>query len=314
MQHWSSYWREQQKRRQATPAYGKVLERHWRALFEACGRRAELLDVGTGNGDVAILMARHAVSENLEWRVTGVDLAEIHPPENLLPDVREHLHFVGETALEKLPFEDGRFDLVTSQFAVEYADLEAALQECLRVLASGGRLAVVAHCAGSGLVRGSQATLEVLDPALDEDGLVDRALALVRKVQPVLSTGGVEALGEDAEANRLRAAYNEAVGRIQQAVGSRAVLPLAESLLGEVSSLVQSCGQTALPAIEQEINRLRRYYEDSRQRAVDQLGAAQSGERVPAVLERLGATPVVEDLYFGKDLIGRSILAESAAR
>jgi SAM-dependent methyltransferase len=96
-----------------------------------------LLDVGCGTGVVAITAARRGAV------VTGLDLT----PE-LLARAREHAA-AGKVTItwkegdvESLPFEDGSFDVVTSQFGHMFAPrAEVALREMLRVLKPGGRIA-----------------------------------------------------------------------------------------------------------------------------------------------------------------------------
>ena len=96
-----------------------------------------VLDVGTGTGLVAHLVATH-VSPGL---VMGIDLSE-----NMLSIARAHktknAQFVGMAA-EHLVFRPAMFDLVTMGEALAYfADPTTALAEANRVLRPGGRLAV----------------------------------------------------------------------------------------------------------------------------------------------------------------------------
>jgi len=285
-----------------------VLESLWQRLFETIGKGARVLDVGTGSGDVAILMARHSLAGDLDWDVTGVDAAEIHPPEGLPPAVREQMTFLPGTRAEKLPFDDRSFDLITSQFALEYADLHAALSECLRVLKPGAVLGVLAHCEDSGLVRGSHSTIALLDQALDEGGLFDGAKQLIERVQPLLSSGGVQALQNDAVANRRRVAFNETVERLQQSVTSRALVPFVEQLLADTTAVMQSCNRFSLAGVNEELAQIRAKYADSRQRALDQLAAASTGERIDATLQALGIREdriASEYVHFNSDRIGR---------
>jgi SAM-dependent methyltransferase len=96
-----------------------------------------VLDVGCGTGVVAITAAREGAE------VTGLDLTPA-----LLERARENSRVAEvkvewrEGDAESLPFEDGAFDVVMSQFGHIFAPRpEVAIAEMLRVLKPGGTIA-----------------------------------------------------------------------------------------------------------------------------------------------------------------------------
>jgi SAM-dependent methyltransferase len=97
-----------------------------------------LLDVGTGTGVVAITAARAGAV------VTGIDLTP-----DLLDAARENARIARLAAVqwfegdaERLPFPDGQFDVVVSQFGHMFAPRpDVAVAEMRRVLKPGGRVA-----------------------------------------------------------------------------------------------------------------------------------------------------------------------------
>jgi SAM-dependent methyltransferase len=97
-----------------------------------------VLDVGTGTGVVAITAARAGAS------VTGLDLTPA-----LLDVARENARVASlgstqwlEGDAESLPFPDGKFDVVASQFGHMFAPRpDIAIAEMRRVLKPGGRIA-----------------------------------------------------------------------------------------------------------------------------------------------------------------------------
>src|SRR5919206_1675636 len=93
-------------------------------------RRPRILDVGCGTGANLIMLSKYGDAE-------GVDVSE-----DALAFCRERgLDNVTLGAGEKLPYEDGTFDLVTAFDVVEHMDDDlAGLSEMRRVLRPGGRV------------------------------------------------------------------------------------------------------------------------------------------------------------------------------
>jgi ubiquinone/menaquinone biosynthesis C-methylase UbiE len=108
-------------------------------VADAAGIRtaSKVLDVGCGTG----VLAREALGRvGLDGRVVGLDLNEgmLAVAARVEPRVEWRR---GDA--ESLPFEDGYFDVVASQFALMYfPDRVASLREMWRTLAPGGRLAI----------------------------------------------------------------------------------------------------------------------------------------------------------------------------
>jgi ubiquinone/menaquinone biosynthesis C-methylase UbiE len=118
-----------------------------RVAVELDGRApSAILDVGTGTG----VLARSLVGRWPEARVTGVDasraMLEVADGESrraLATIDLERLDWRTGLA-ESLPFGDAAFDLVVSSFVYQLVpDRSRALEEALRVLRPGGRLAFV---------------------------------------------------------------------------------------------------------------------------------------------------------------------------
>ncbi len=122
------------------------MHRRWKTVTLAAlgGRRhGNVLDVATGTGDLALALATGSTSA----RVVGLDfsaamLVQAHARGGQLPaDTR--LTFVRGDAL-RLPFDDAAFSAATSSFALRnVADLGQMFRELARVLAPGGRVALL---------------------------------------------------------------------------------------------------------------------------------------------------------------------------
>lgn len=122
------------------------IDRIWRAraVRQLCRRAPrKILDIATGTGDLAILLA----SRMPQATVTGVDLSAgmigigQHKITRAGLDARVTLQVADCLAL---PFADGTFDCVTAAYGVRnFADLEAGYREMHRVMAPGATLCVI---------------------------------------------------------------------------------------------------------------------------------------------------------------------------
>ena len=123
----------------------------------------EVLDVGCGTG---VLAAAATERVGPEGRVVGLD-----PNEPMLTVAGRRPEPVEwrSAAAEAIPYTDGAFDRVVSQFALMYfADRAGGLAEMARVTAPGGRMAV-ATWAGVADCPGYAALVDVVARTVGED-------------------------------------------------------------------------------------------------------------------------------------------------
>lgn len=102
----------------------------------------KVLDIATGTGDLAIMLAKAGI-EN----VTGLDISrgmlDIGEKKVVEEGLNKRIDLViGDS--ENLPFDKGSFDAITVAFGVRnFENLELGLSEILRVLKPGGSLTVL---------------------------------------------------------------------------------------------------------------------------------------------------------------------------
>ncbi len=186
--------------------YAGEIAGSWRAFFAELPAGACILDLCTGNGAVALL----AAEEGRAARIVAVDQADIDPPAFVSrhADLYARVDFRGGTDVESLPFGDGGFDAVVSQYGIEYADLSRALPEAVRMIAPGGRLRVVVHAADGVVVRDARVVIEDADLLLVGIDLPGHAARCFEAVVAVERDGG-----DAARADSSFAGFQEALMR-----------------------------------------------------------------------------------------------------
>lgn len=161
-QSWNTYW-------QGTGDVGEFtaggvshpdITAFWNSLFTKIashGQRVQLLDVATGNG--AILAVASSILDTETTTMTCVDIsaAAIANVEQRFPAVTG----IVADALS-IPLESGQFNLVTSQFGVEYAGL-AAIGESARMAGRGGQLVLMMHIVDSIMHKECQANRAAIE-------------------------------------------------------------------------------------------------------------------------------------------------------
>ncbi|MCX5863940.1 MAG: class I SAM-dependent methyltransferase [Deltaproteobacteria bacterium] len=173
---WTHYWsKASAKPRGCLPDLPGVAADHiqeiWLQFFASLPLGARLLDLGTGGG--AVLIEAQAFRPDL--RLTGVDYATV------LPELNKAITLYPGTRLENLPFDDGKFEAITSQFAIEYSNVSATIQEVYRVLAFAGSYLFICHHADGVIVRDNLPRLKALREAISPAGLLYTAIQAVRQ-------------------------------------------------------------------------------------------------------------------------------------
>lgn len=187
---WTNYWRTGNRHsclvtKQEGAVDVPVHDEGWREFFGTLQESAHILDVGTGNGAVALLAYEVGQAENRNFKIHGVDAAEIVP--EVTEDAEEdYLQFHSVVPMEKLPFADNTFDCAVSQYALEYSDIGVSLSEIARVLKPDGKARFIMHSVDSGPVQSSVQELKVLKQILDDIGILKllRAMIVTRTEKP----------------------------------------------------------------------------------------------------------------------------------
>ena len=140
-----------------------------------------MLDVGCGGG----FTIRRLLKRSQDAQVYGIDISEesVAKAKKVNAEVLDKQVFVTLGSAEKLPYEDGKFNLVTAVETVYFwPNLPNCLQEVRRVLKSGGKFAILVEVVDSdskwtNVVEGMTAySPEDLKKLLDEAGLTQKEI------------------------------------------------------------------------------------------------------------------------------------------
>ncbi len=152
--HWTAYW--QTGALTSLPMdfkenYDGELALYWNDILSNSQTPVSILDVCTGNGAIAILLQELADELDLEVSITAVDASDIKPDviSEVFPDKEgaiKKINFVGNCLVENMSqVIDHKFDLIVSQYGIEYCDTEQAAVSVRKMLNPQGRLVFVAH-------------------------------------------------------------------------------------------------------------------------------------------------------------------------
>jgi len=149
-----------------------------------------MLDVGCGGG----FTIRRLLKRSKGAMVYGIDISEesVAKAKKVNTDVLDQQVFVTLGSAEKLPYEDGKFDLVTAVETVYFwPNLPDCLQEVRRVLKPGGKFAILVEVVDSdskwtSIVEGMTAySPEDLKKLLDDAGFT---LTEIHRKKPTYAT------------------------------------------------------------------------------------------------------------------------------
>lgn len=259
--------------------YEGALARFWRTACAGLRPGARMLDIATGNGAVPQLLLAHTANS---ISCDAIDLAQPEPGwiAGLSRHKRARIQFHGQQPAEMLPFPDAQFDLVSSQYGLEYTDLGRSVPEILRVLRPGGTVCLITHHADARPVRLAAAELSHLDWLQAPAGLLETAGAMIEPMARAATEAGRASLSGDAAAHAVRTRFNALQQEATALVaGSACPDALAEmrAALGQVLNVAaaQGAGKAyeALSLLEQALADSRVRLQELCDYALDEAGA-----------------------------------------
>lgn len=271
---WSRYW-QAGALHSCSGAFGGNYEgataRFWREQFERVPPAGTIVDLGTGNGAIALLARQAALELGRRFDIHGVDAAAIDPAATVPEGARafEGIRFHANVSATHLPFADASVALACGQYALEYMPREAAVREVARVVGPAGRAAFVLHSRDSAVL---QTTVEQLAHCrlLFEESVVFGRARLLGEILGAANTPEMRrALTDDPRAQTLRHELNEAAGMVVDRAETARTPALLQTALGAISATLQAAAQLGPEGVVEHLNRHERALRDEWDRLCD---------------------------------------------
>ncbi len=285
--HWDEYWQQGHLTSfgdSFSGNYSGVLETNWHKDFNALADNFKVLDLATGNGALPLLLNQYFKGDNKKGEVIGVDLAQINTKlDELALSEQVRVSLLSHIDCSCLPFEDNSFDLVISQYGLEYSDLALSIPEAIRVLKPGGRLSLVTHHSRSMIINRNRRILNVVSQH-SITKVFETMEALILKMGTLTNAEDVQRIKQDIECERLRHQLNQEISTLAQS--DEEGLKDSE-LLTYVASLFQQGLFWPLAKKQQYLSFARQQIETLRDRL---------GELVEASLDELALSAMLANL------------------
>lgn len=314
---WTRYWQAGALHSCATSFTGNYegpIADFWRAVFARLAPGDRVLDVASGNGALARLLLDTRQEPSISC--DSVDLAPVAPAWlGTLPSSQgARVRFFGSTRAEELPFADGTYALATSQFGLEYTELDRSVAELRRVLRRPAALAAVIHHVGSRPLQMAAEELRHVDWVLQPEGLLACAFEMLEPMARAATEAGRRSLASDANARHARDRFNACQRELSDRASRSACPDLLIELRGAIATVIEMAVARGEAEARAALEGVRQAVADDRARLHDMGRAAMDEAKLRALLHGLGppASHRVAPLEHSGHLMGWAVQATLA--
>jgi ubiquinone/menaquinone biosynthesis C-methylase UbiE len=260
--------------------YGEEIRTLWLEFFSSLPSGARVLDIGTGNGAVAILAQEAASTRGGQLLIEAIDAAEIDPRRAVAPHGLSvgDIVFRGRTPCERTGYEPALFDAVSSQYALEYMHVRETLAEMARILKPGGRALFVIHHAGSVALATTRDELDAFTFLKHEAPLVSEAQSFIRHSGQVANDRASR-----AHARTLERMLQRTVERAR----ARKHAAFLEAIAAQVATALREVRALGPTAALQRLDALTKEMAAHRDRLAAILRAARTAEQIQELVQAL---------------------------
>ncbi|GIU24213.1 class I SAM-dependent methyltransferase [Shewanella schlegeliana] len=214
--HWNQYWQQGHLTSFGDSYernYTGVLQQVWLDPVESLPDNFRVLDIATGNGALPLMIREMECNAQRKGLIIGVDLAQVHQPSVSDDSVGIEINLKSNIDCCNMPFESNSFDLITSQYGIEYASLTAALPEALRVLRQGGRLQLIVHHDHSMIIEKNRRILNLISNCLTDELFVILRI-MIEQMGEISCESDLNKLKQDVQSEANRIELNRLIGEL----------------------------------------------------------------------------------------------------
>lgn len=211
--HWAEYW--QSGVQTSLPSdfknnYDGEIYDFWENRVDDLSSGDHVLDVCTGNGAVALIISEIALKQNKSIKITAIDISEINTEfiqKNVSQKVWSQIDFISHCPLADIAkYVDDQYQLVVSQYGLEYTDLNETAEVIFNLIQFGGELAFISHSVDSDVFKYMQTEQSIyqwlseigiistlsdfIGARISVNGLKNTLLSIVEKNQPPINFHG----------------------------------------------------------------------------------------------------------------------------
>lgn len=159
--HWSNYWQGGQLTslpQDFNENYSGAIQLKWLDCFRSFEKDKSLLDLCTGNCAIALLASEYSNSNKLNWSITAVDAANVKKENISLKNPKhqqylKNIKLIANTNVENIELDSNSFDVITSQYGIEYCNWEIVAQQIVRLLKKNGEFIMISHSGDTEIVK-----------------------------------------------------------------------------------------------------------------------------------------------------------------
>ncbi|WP_417681396.1 class I SAM-dependent methyltransferase [Pseudidiomarina aquimaris] len=309
MEHWSKYWHTSGvlnsfAEGDANSGYTGDLQKFWEQQLKDVPRGATVVDLGTGNGALALLAQNFGITNQKEFAVHGIDAAKINPVEQFekSPAIARKLkkiEFHSETPIEKMPFDADAIDVMIAQFAFEYAPQKEALEAVIKQLKPQGKLVAVMHHTDSALVKDSKVGVTVLTEILENTPLFQQSDMLLDLASQAIPQIGADGWASYPHNQVLTRSIQWMMKALQEKFSKPQELNYVNDVVRRIARIFEVMNAKNLDDCKRQLAYEYHVLNDHRLRLQDQLDAALNKKQATALVkaaEKQGASAELDTL------------------